>query len=501
MLRTLGEVADRDRAHAAAAAAQRVARRSWPWSRAVRYGCARIPIGGLSRARRAERAGRRRRASPARSFSIGDVLPIIDPTLAADAERERARGASRRTMLRPSGAACAPSLWCWLLAASLAGPQRRHAEAFRAYRTLGENATGEVDDRRRAHRVRPAGQRHHGDRSGQDHPRRHGADRRYRQGQPRRPRSPTRSGNVVVVDPQGTLTADVLTLDLVQETGGHGQGSVFLNANRYRLTGEHFEKQAGQTYAVTNGQLHDVPCARATSRRAGASAASASPSTSTGYGRVKRRDVRGQERADPLPAVRHLPGAARASERLACSRASATQPARASRSSSRSSWTSTRATTRPSRSTSRPRPASGRSAEYRYALSPETLGEVNGSYFNEQIRGASARDDRQLADRRPEHPGQSLERRHDPRPVAAARPQGVRRRAAGERRPLPPRDQRLHVQSGRRRRAPHASFRALAGRVERTFDGRPAALDAPRGTRTSSIPIASSFRCRRASRA
>jgi hypothetical protein len=81
--------------------------------------------------------------------------------------------------------------------------------------------------------------------------------------------------------------------------------------------------------------------------------------------------------------------------------------------------------------------------------------------------------------------------------VATARPQGIRRRAAGERRPLPTRDQRLHVQPGGRRRAPDASFRALARRGERTFeDGL--LLSSATWYRTSSIPIASSFRCRRA---
>src|SRR5688572_14398510 len=67
-------------------------------------------------------------------------------------------------------------------------------------------------------------------------------------------------GSVVVVDPQGTLAAHALTLNLVEETGAMDEGSVFLDANRYQLTGDRFEKGVGQTYSVTNGSFTTCLC-------------------------------------------------------------------------------------------------------------------------------------------------------------------------------------------------------------------------------------------------
>ena len=46
-------------------------------------------------------------------------------------------------------------------------------------------------------------------------------------------------GHVVLTDPQGTVTADAMTLNLVEETGALDTGSVFLNKNHYQLTGAH----------------------------------------------------------------------------------------------------------------------------------------------------------------------------------------------------------------------------------------------------------------------
>ena len=197
-------------------------------------------------------------------------------------------------------------------------------------------------------------------------------------------------GNVVLVDPQGTLSADVLTLDLVQETGGMDRGSVFLNANRYQLTGDRFEKQVGQTYSVTNGSLTTCVC------RTGES-----PSWSVrgqqvtldlaGYGRVKG----GTFAVKNVP-ILYIPYGVFPVQR---ERQSGflfprfgysnrrgfqfEQPFYLNINKSHDATLSLDVETAA---------RVGGLAEYRYALSPKTLGEVSGSYFNEQIRGASSSD-------------------------------------------------------------------------------------------------------------
>ncbi len=198
------------------------------------------------------------------------------------------------------------------------------------------------------------------------------------------------TGNVVVVDPQGTLSADVLTLDLVQETGAMDQGSVFLNANRYRLTGERFEKQVGQAYTVTNGSFTTCVCKR-----------DESPSWSirgqrvnldlAGYGRVQGGTF----------AVKNVPILYVPYGIFPVQRERQTgflfprfgfsdrrgfqieQPFYVNINKSHDATVSVDLETEA---------RIGALAEYRYALSPNTLGEVSGSYFNEQIRGASSRD-------------------------------------------------------------------------------------------------------------
>jgi LPS-assembly protein len=198
------------------------------------------------------------------------------------------------------------------------------------------------------------------------------------------------SGNVVVVDPQGTLTADVLTLNLVEETGAMDQGTVFLNANRYQLTGERFEKRPGQTYDVTNGSFTTCICK-----------GGESPSWSirgqrvnldlAGYGRVKGGTF----------AVKNVPILYVPYGIFPVQRERQTgflfprfgfsnrrgfqieQPFFLNINKSHDATVSIDLETEA---------RIGALAEYRYALSPETLGELNGSYFNEQIRGASSRD-------------------------------------------------------------------------------------------------------------
>ncbi len=198
------------------------------------------------------------------------------------------------------------------------------------------------------------------------------------------------SGNVVVVDPQGTLSADVLTLDLVQETGAMDQGTVFLNANRYQLAGERFEKSAGQTYSVTNGSFTTCVCRD-----------DESPSWSVrgqrvtldleGYGRVKG----GTFAVKNVPIlyvpygifpVRRERQTGLLFPRFGFSNRRGfqiEQPFFLSINKSHDATVSLDVETEA---------RVGVLAEYRYALSPDTLGEVSGSYFNEQIRGASTRE-------------------------------------------------------------------------------------------------------------
>jgi len=197
-------------------------------------------------------------------------------------------------------------------------------------------------------------------------------------------------GSVVVVDPQGTISADVLTLDLVNETGGMDKGSVFLNANRYQLTGARFEKQAGQTYSIDQGTFTTCVCH-----------GDESPSWSIrgqrvtvdldGYGRVKS----GTFAVKNIP-ILYIPYGIFPVQRQRQSGLlfprfgysnrrgfQIEQPFYLNINKSHDATVSIDLETEA---------RIGALAEYRYALSPETLGEVSGSYFNEQIRGASTRD-------------------------------------------------------------------------------------------------------------
>ncbi|MEB2284983.1 MAG: hypothetical protein B6D46_11865 [Polyangiaceae bacterium UTPRO1] len=206
------------------------------------------------------------------------------------------------------------------------------------------------------------------------------------------------NGNVVVTDPEGTISADVLTLDLVQETGSMAEGSVFLNANRYQLSGERFEKFPGQAYAVTKGRFTTCVCKQ-----------DESPSWSIrgqrvtldleGYGRVRG----GTFAVHDVPIfyvpygifpVRRERQSGLLFPRFGFSNRRGfqiEQPFFLNIDKSHDATVSVDLETEA---------RVGALGEYRYALSPETLGEINGSYFNESIRGASSREivNRNIAD-------------------------------------------------------------------------------------------------------
>ena len=205
-------------------------------------------------------------------------------------------------------------------------------------------------------------------------------------------------GHVVLTDPQGTVTADTMTLNLVEETGALDTGSVFLNKNHYQLSGAHFEKLVGQSYRIESGRFTTCLCA-----------GGGPPSWSVrgehisvdleGYGRVQHGvfEVKG------VPILYFPYGVF---------------PVRRDRQSGllfpRFGYSSTRglqleqplylainksmdATVALDIETAARIGALG---EYRYALSEDTSGEINGSYFNEHIRGASSSEvvNRNIAD-------------------------------------------------------------------------------------------------------
>lgn len=198
------------------------------------------------------------------------------------------------------------------------------------------------------------------------------------------------SGNVVVVDPQGTISADVLTLDLVQETGAMDQGSVFLNANRYQLSGEHFEKHVGQTYTVTNGRFTTCVCQKGDTASWSIRGQRVTLDLE-GYGRVNG----GTFAVHDVP-ILYVPYGVFPIQRERQSGFlfprfgfsnrrgfQIEQPFFLNINKSHDATVALDIETEA---------RIGALAEYRYALSPDTLGEVSGSYFNEQIRGASSSD-------------------------------------------------------------------------------------------------------------
>jgi LPS-assembly protein len=69
------------------------------------------------------------------------------------------------------------------------------------------------------------------------------------------------SGNVRVTNPEGTITADAMSLNLDEETGFLTRGEVDARRMRYSLRGERVEKGLGQSYHIENGQFTTCHCA------------------------------------------------------------------------------------------------------------------------------------------------------------------------------------------------------------------------------------------------
>ena len=205
-------------------------------------------------------------------------------------------------------------------------------------------------------------------------------------------------GNVVLTDPEGTLTAEVMTLNLVEETGSLANGSVVLEKNHYQLTGRSFEKLPGQSYRVTGGSFTTCLCG-----------SGAAPDWSVrgervtldleGLGRVER----GTFAVKNVP-VFYIPYGIFPLRRerqtgLLFPRFGASnrrgfqivQPFYVDINKSMDATLSLDVETSA---------RIGALGEYRYALSRDTRGGLYGSYFNEQIRGASSSEvvNRHIAD-------------------------------------------------------------------------------------------------------
>mgnify|MGYP001290547838 CR=1 FL=1 len=195
-------------------------------------------------------------------------------------------------------------------------------------------------------------------------------------------------GNVVLTDPEGTLTAEVMTLNLVEETGSLANGSVVLEKNRYQLTGQSFEKLPGQSYRVTGGSFTTCLCGPG-----------AAPDWSVRGERVTL-DLEGSGRVEKGTfAVKNVPVFYIPYGIFPLRRERQTgflfprfgvsnrrgfqieQPFYVDINKSMDATLSLDVETNA---------RIGALAEYRYAFSRDTSGELYGSYFNEQIRGASS---------------------------------------------------------------------------------------------------------------
>jgi LPS-assembly protein len=200
----------------------------------------------------------------------------------------------------------------------------------------------------------------------------------------------TAEGNVVLSDREGTVTADSMALDLLEETGYIDNGSVLLNESRYQIWGRRFEKQPGQSYRIQDGRFTTCRC---------------------GAGEPASWSVRGEQVTLDLDGYCWVEGGTFAILDVPILRVPyGVFPVKRERQSGllypRVGFSNRRglqvtqplyvdinksmdATITLDVETSA---RVGVLAEYRYALSRDTHGELHGSYFNEQIRGQSLDD-------------------------------------------------------------------------------------------------------------
>ena len=68
-------------------------------------------------------------------------------------------------------------------------------------------------------------------------------------------------GNVRLTNPEGTITADVMSLNLDEETGALTRAEIDSRRMRYSIRGDRVEKGLGQSYHIENGQFTTCHCA------------------------------------------------------------------------------------------------------------------------------------------------------------------------------------------------------------------------------------------------
>jgi LPS-assembly protein len=194
-------------------------------------------------------------------------------------------------------------------------------------------------------------------------------------------------GHVRVTDPEGTIVADALRLNLDDETGFLEHAEVTSSEYEYSLTGKRIEKGLGQSYHIENGRFTTCHCAE------GAPSWSISGQdidvTLGGYGKLEG----GTFNVLDVP-VLYLPRAVFPVQRERQSGFLLPQFGFSNRSGFRTLlpfyWAidkSQDATVSFDLETSARIGALG---EYRYALSRGSRGFISGSYFNEFFRGAPA---------------------------------------------------------------------------------------------------------------
>jgi LPS-assembly protein len=198
-------------------------------------------------------------------------------------------------------------------------------------------------------------------------------------------------GNVVLTDPQGKVTADAMSLNIVDELGHMEQGTVFLNQNHYQLTGGHFEKFPGQSYRIDQGRFTTCLCKGESGPPSWSVRGEHITVDDEGYGRVEH----GQFEVQGVP-VFYLPYGVFPVRR---DRASGFLFPRFGYSNRRGFqyeqpfyWAINKSMDATLAFDVETAARIGTLGEYRYALSPDTAGEINGSYFNEHIRGDSSDD-------------------------------------------------------------------------------------------------------------
>jgi LPS-assembly protein len=198
-------------------------------------------------------------------------------------------------------------------------------------------------------------------------------------------------GAVVLTDSQGTVTADAMSLNIVDELGQMDNGSVVLNKNHYQLTGNHFEKFPGQSYRIDQGRFTTCLCKGEGGPPSWSVRGERVTLDAEGYGRVER----GRFEVKGVP-IFYLPYGLFPVRR---DRQSGFLFPRFGYSNRRGFqyeqpfyWAINKSMDATLALDVESAARIGALGEYRYALSPNTAGEINGSYFNEQIRGAASED-------------------------------------------------------------------------------------------------------------